>query len=337
MVTVLKEKNYKDVNSDDWRDVASRFKGQSFKEAPKNIEGVARMEEDLIALSNLMGKETPHRRMIRGSGLIEVIYGFRDASGTDFRLSWKRMNKASGVDFRVGVWNEEVSKNSSNFRELANLVESMEELGRRGSLAGKEILLFTDNTTCEEVFYKGNASSKLLFELVLRLRILALHQKMKVHVIHVSGTRMIAQGTDGLSRGEMLEGVIDGDPMLKHIPLHLLAVQRSPKLISCIKLWLGEEASLLKNEEWYDKGHGIDGGVWSEDGLWWPQEKKGRWIWEPPPAAAEVAVEQLRVARMNWIDSTHLFVCPKLMTPRWRRQLFKVSDLVLVCPVGEAF
>ena len=62
------------------------------------------------------------------------------------------MNNTSGLDFRVGVWNEEISRNSSHFSELANLVEAMEELGARGGLSGKEILLFTDNATCEEVF-----------------------------------------------------------------------------------------------------------------------------------------------------------------------------------------
>ena len=85
----------------------------------------------------------------------------------------------------VGVWNEDALNNSSNFIELANLVKSMEELNARGGLTGKEVMLFTDNITCEEVFYKGNSSSKLLFELVLRLRMLALHCKLKLHVVHV--------------------------------------------------------------------------------------------------------------------------------------------------------
>ena len=48
---------------------------------------------------------------------------------------------------------------------------------------------------------------------------------------------MISQGTDGLSWGEILEGVLGGDPMLKHIPLHLSADQRSPGLIDWIKSW----------------------------------------------------------------------------------------------------
>jgi hypothetical protein len=30
---------------------------------------------------------------------------------------------------------------------------------------------------------------------------------VKIHLIHVSGKRMISQGTDGISRGSLIEGV----------------------------------------------------------------------------------------------------------------------------------
>ena len=43
---------------------------------------------------------------------------------------------------------------------------------------------------------------------------------MRLHLVHVSGTRMMAQGTDGITRGDMLEGVMAGKPMLDFIPLN---------------------------------------------------------------------------------------------------------------------
>ena len=91
-------------------------------------------------------------------------------------------------------------------------------------------------------------------------------EKTKIHVIHVSGPRMMAQGTDGLSRGEMLEGVLGRELNFKHIPLHSSAVQLSSTLVAWIKLWLGEEATFLNNEDWCDRGHGIDGGTLTGDG-----------------------------------------------------------------------
>ena len=75
----------------------------------------------------------------------------------------------------------------------------------------------------------------------------------------------------------------------------------------------------------------------NQESLWCPRTVSGKWIWTPPPAAADVAVEQLRIARLKRTSSTHVFVCPRLMYPRWRRQLNKVADLVVVAPAGKCF
>jgi hypothetical protein len=40
-----------------------------------------------------------------------------------------------------------------------------------------------------------------------------------LHVVHVAGTRMIAQGTVGLSQGIFLEGVMRGEDMLSFMDL----------------------------------------------------------------------------------------------------------------------
>ena len=48
-----------------------------------------------------------------------------------------------------------------------------------------------------------------------------------------------------------------------------------------------------------------------------------------------VAVEELRYARTKRFKSWHLFVCPKLMLPRWLRALSKVSDVMLDMCVGQ--
>ena len=37
---------------------------------------------------------------------------------------------------------------------------------------------------------------------------------LRIQIIHVSGTRMIAQRTDGLSRGPMMEVIMSGEDML---------------------------------------------------------------------------------------------------------------------------
>ena len=58
---------------------------------------------------------------------------------------------------------------------------------------------------------------------------------VQLQVIHVAGTRMISQGTDGLLRGCLIEGVMAGTPMLDFKPLHLSALDRQPTLLQWIR------------------------------------------------------------------------------------------------------
>jgi hypothetical protein len=59
--------------------------------------------------------------------------------------------------------------------------------------------MFTDNFVTECYYFQGTSASPILFELVLRLRKLELLYRCKIHMVHISVTRMIVQGTDGLS------------------------------------------------------------------------------------------------------------------------------------------
>jgi hypothetical protein len=88
--------------------------------------------------------------------------------------------------------------------------------------------VFTDNYVTECAYFRGTSSSPILFNLVLRLFKLELHAGWKIHVIHIAGTQMISQGTDGLSRRDMLTGVMGGADMLTFIPLALTEVERQP-------------------------------------------------------------------------------------------------------------
>ena len=62
----------------------------------------------------------------------------------------------------------------------------------------------------ESAFWKGTSHSKKLCDLVVRLRKLEMDTGMILHVIHVSGRRMILSGVDGLSRGDHTTGIVAG-------------------------------------------------------------------------------------------------------------------------------
>jgi hypothetical protein len=78
--------------------------------------------------------------------------------------------------------------------------------------------MFTDNSTAEAAYHQGSSKNKSLFELVLGLRWLEMMAGLKIYVIHISGKRMIGHGTDGLSRGNLTEGVMAGQNFLECFP-----------------------------------------------------------------------------------------------------------------------
>ena len=101
---------------------------------------------------------------------------------------------------------------SSNFRETANLVISIREKTKDGSIKrGSEVFVFTDNSTAEATMYKGSSRSPLLHQMVLDLRKMEMVGDIIVHFVWISGKRMIRQGTDGLSRGDFPSGVMSGE------------------------------------------------------------------------------------------------------------------------------
>ena len=340
---------------DDWRvflgdisQVKSEFEvimnaylAEGDSDAPIKVKGVGRLERDLKSMLAIMESLSPPLRLVRGPGLAYVLYGFGDASGSGFGSSWET---SDGTRYRFGVWGKDIDGRSSNYRELRNLVDSLEDIALEQKLRGTEVYFFTDNSTAENAFFKGSSSSELLHELVTKLRRLEMTEGCKIVLVHVSGERMKLQGSDGLSRGNLLEGVMTGKDILSYIPLAQTALERSPKLIRWIESWAmegkfgmqGFGVEVLDENDWFIKGHDIDGGYIRDD-FYYHQYRKGTYLWNPPPAAAEIACEEIRKARTKRDKSTHIFICPRLLTPYWRSHLHRSADLILEIPAGGEY
>ena len=93
--------------------------------------------------------------------------------------------------FRYRQWTSIAGEESPNYRELYNLVETIESLYSEGKLRYCKIFFFTDNIVADYAYYKGSSSCKALFDLVLRLRLVQQKGGFMLHVVHVAGTRMI--------------------------------------------------------------------------------------------------------------------------------------------------
>jgi hypothetical protein len=296
---------------------------------------VPRLRDDLQMLQKMFSSTTPAVRSIRSSRIAVALYGFGDASGTGLGSSIQLAN--GSIFIRCGMWGSDTEDRSSNYRELRNLVDSVEAGIASGDLQGAELFLFTDNRTAEGASYRGNSDNKHLFELVVRLRCLDMSSSLHLHLIHVAGTRMIAQGTDAISRGQLSEGICFDPSLPSFVPLHLSAHARSNTLISWVQTWVPDpDLRPLTPEEWYTRGHGWITGHYSDERVWVPTELPDKWhLWMPPPAAARAAVDELSVSRHKRHHLNHIFICPRLCTHLWRKKLYKVADLVLEVSAGS--
>jgi hypothetical protein len=285
---------------------------------PKFVKSVPRLKGDIEALTLFTQTSLPPSRMVRPAENSSVAYVFGDASGSGFGSTWY---DGKEVSYSSGQWSEQYSAQTSNFRELANLVIMLEQAHERGELRNSKVFIFTDNGTAESAFFRGTSSSKVLFELILRLQFIHMHGGVIVHFVHVAGKRMISQGTDRLSRGSC-EGVPSGDDFLQYVPLHQSALERQPiELQEWVGSWFNGTgpAKWLTPNDWFGSGHSEDFSVWA-----------------PAPGAADAALEQLAKAVHKRPQMTRLVIIPRLMTALWRKLLHKICDVVFNVPLGAS-
>jgi hypothetical protein len=263
--------------------------GYDHRESPVYVKPVPRYRGDLRALEKLTEAPTPPKRKIRSKVVIHVEYGFGDASGKGFGST---ITVNGIILWRAGQWEASYEEESSNLRELENIVRALEEYFEETGERDVELFMFTDNFVTECAFFKGTSSSDSLFELVLRLRLLEMHSGWKLHVIHIAGTRMIRQGADGLSRGDFLSGVMGGKSMLSFVPLHLSAPTRSELLKPWVESWWPDDSlEWLSHEDWFAVPH-----------------RGGNFVWSPPPAAADAALgpSQATLEHVSFVYRTSL-------------------------------
>ena len=91
----------------------------------------------MSTLRLLLSRETAPWRFIRGDKVATVQYGFGDAAKSGFGATFE--DDDGNIWFRLGVWGDDTSELSSNWRELANLVEALEARAEDEKFRGVEI------------------------------------------------------------------------------------------------------------------------------------------------------------------------------------------------------
>lgn len=59
-------------------------------------------------------------------------------------------------------------------------------------------------------------------------------------------------------------------------------------------------------------------------------------LFSPPPAAADVAIEELIYSQHKCTFINHIFLVPRLATHLWRKKLYKASNIVIELPLPGA-
>jgi hypothetical protein len=205
------------------------------------------VEADLATLAGTFELADSPQISVRVCKLVVVLYdGFGDASGLGFGDSFL---KANGIDYCVGVWGSDEEGDSSNCKELTNCVGAIWRQAESGALTGSELFLCTDKVVAKLAIYKGSANSSKLYALLVELWVLQAKFRFWLVVCHCVGTWMIAQGTDGVSRGKLGNRVMNESDMMPFIPCHLNAMERSQVAKVWIRTWLGKDTETLKPKD----------------------------------------------------------------------------------------
>jgi hypothetical protein len=246
--------------------------------------------------------------------------GWGDGSGTG---SGGTLRIAMGPTAQwMGVWLLHVSGTSSNWKELRTLLQMLEDLVKRNDdpVRGMTVFYFTDNSTVYYAVQKGSSNSTL-HSLIVRIKLAELQLGCLLEAIHVPGTVMIVQGTDGLSRGVWVS------PLHTTVNPVLTTAQVFDPIpfTSALTPWVLQEAGLALDTP-------VTFRPWN--GRWTARPVLHRTtIWCPPP---EMARQLLCFLLGRWVespwDTSALLVIPRVLQRQWMNLSKHVTEVGLYQP-----
>jgi hypothetical protein len=221
----------------------------------------------------------------------------------------------------MGTWAPEIHHFSSNWRELRTLYQTLwrERGGKR--LYRTTVFYFTDNLVSYYIMHSGSSPSTELHKLVLQIKRLELELDCRLEVIHVPGTLMIHQGTDGLSRGLWMSPERTRTTSLLESSNALSAVPFVWPLAS----WAEKRLNLPPNSIRHQFGS-LD--PWSFDLM------RDRWtIWTPTP---EIARQAISTFLDLWVEvpltMAAIFLVPRVLQRSWSHVSHSVVEYPATLP-----
>jgi hypothetical protein len=221
----------------------------------------------------------------------------------------------------MGTWAPEIHHFSSNWRELRTLFQTLWRERDRQRLQDTTVFYFTDNLVSYYIMHSGSSPSLELHKLVLQIKRLELQLGCRLEVIHVPGTLMIHQGTDGLSRGLWMApertrttSLLESSHALSAVPFNWslahLAEQRINLPPNSIRAQFGS----------------LDP---------WPFGlMQGRWtIWTPTP---EIARHAISTFLDYWVEvpltMAAIFLVPRVLQRSWSNVSHNIVEYPAILP-----
>jgi hypothetical protein len=155
--------------------------------------------EGLDFWTHLLGTETGQYARTSRSGTLIPSFGDGSGTGTGGTVVYE---EGAPMEMWMGAWSPRVYHFSSNWKELRTLMATIERAHQaQTGIRGVTFFYFSDNSTTYFVMASGASTSPGLHDMVRRIKLLEIEMGLTLEVIHVPGTTIITQSTDGLSRG----------------------------------------------------------------------------------------------------------------------------------------
>jgi hypothetical protein len=246
------------------------------------------------------------REKVQPRDFCTLGFTWGDGSGSGSGGTFEWVDSEKGVLPRteawMGAWNGDIHSFTSNWREL----RTVEEILKReevlfNKLRGRMIFYFTDNEVTYNIFKKGSSKTLSLHILVQQLKALKLALGCRLEVIHVPGTTMTTQGTDGLIRGVWANGF---NTDFKSFAVEVFLPALPP--LSLTEWALSYIGIQKEHAAWWN--------VETDTSLWAPQKlMDAHTFWVLSPG---VARQGFTAAIMAWVespwDSSQLFLVPRI-------------------------
>lgn len=254
----------------------------------------------------------------RPSGVTTLILTWGDGSGTGtggsrHEASFSSIQSPHGPplphgEVWLGLWTDSVHHFSSNWKELRTLELTLlrEKRKSSSSCSGTWLFYFTDNMVTYYLCHRSTTTSPELMKILKRIRLLELELGCVLIVIHVPGVLMIAQGTDGLSRGVPITSLSQMNGITPVLQLFHAALPSPELLFHLQSLFPSLPAPTLIL---HNLGPKHNSNLLHQHALW---------LLSP-----QFAAQYMLQAALAWVespfDSSHIFVVPRIMEASFAR------------------